>query len=299
MKNYKLKLCVLGFVLAFTVAAATAADAPKLTFKFTKANVPGAIYTFPGGINNAGVMCGQYEDKNKVFHGYILNGKKLTTLDYPNGTNTVASLPNYNGPIMVVGWYTNSSNQYEGFLYKGGKYTPIPGPEGATASSAYGINDKGEIVGWYSDSSGITHGFLLKGTTYTTLDVPGSSGYTVASGINNHGIITLFWGDSNHNWNSSTYDGKAYKTIDVPGSMVMGSIANDLNNEGDVSYQWVDTGKPPLWHGALRHNGKYYKYDFPKSYQTYGDGINDKSTLVGAYQVQLDGTAYGFKATFK
>lgn len=299
MKNYKLMLWLLGFVLVFTVATATGADAPNLTFKFTKANIPGAIYTLPGGINNAGVIVGQYEDKNKVFHGYILKGRKLTTLDYPNATSTLANLPNYNGALMLVGWYTNSSNQTEGFLYKAGKYTAIPGPKGATASYADGINDKGEIVGGYTDSSGVTHGFLLKGTTYTTLDVPGSSGYTVASAINNQGIITLFWGDSNHNWNTSIYDGKAYKTIDVPGSKVRGSIAYGLNNEGDVSYAWVDTGTPPLWHGALRHNGKYYKFYFPKNDQTYGGGINDNNTLVGAYQIQPYGAFYGFKATFK
>jgi probable HAF family extracellular repeat protein len=299
MKNYKLMLCVLGLVPVFTVAPATAADAPNLSFKFTKANVPGAIYTFPDGINNAGVMCGAYEDKSGVILGYILNGKKLTTLDYPNGTNTFASDLNYNGPIMVVGGYTNSGNQSQGFLYKGGKYTPIPGPEGATASTAYGINDRGAIVGYYVDSSGVTHGFLLKGTKYTTLDVPGSSGYTAATDINNHGIITLVWGDSNHNWKSSIYDGNTYKTIDVPGSEVMGSIATYLNNERDVSYQLVDTGSPPRWHSALRHNGKYYKYDFPKSYNTYGNGINDKNTLIGGYEVKLNGTSYGFRATFK
>ena len=56
MKNCKSILCVvLGFALACAVAA-TAGDAPKLTFTFTKANVPGAMQTGPSGINNAGVM---------------------------------------------------------------------------------------------------------------------------------------------------------------------------------------------------------------------------------------------------
>ena len=52
MNNYKSILCVVGFAMAFTVAA-IAGDAPKLTFTFSKANVPGAMQTEPSGINNA------------------------------------------------------------------------------------------------------------------------------------------------------------------------------------------------------------------------------------------------------
>ena len=45
---------MLALVLVFTVVAATAADAPPLTFKFTKNSVPGARQTLAEGINNAG-----------------------------------------------------------------------------------------------------------------------------------------------------------------------------------------------------------------------------------------------------
>jgi hypothetical protein len=91
MKNCKSILCVvLGFALACAIAA-TAADAPKLTFTFSKANVPGTMQTGPSGINNAGVMVGEYVDKNSVSHGYILSGKKLTTLDDPGPATQLAS----------------------------------------------------------------------------------------------------------------------------------------------------------------------------------------------------------------
>jgi hypothetical protein len=95
MKAYKLVTCVLGCVLAL-MATATAEDAPPLTFKFTTVNVPGALQTYPLGVNNAGVSVGQYQDKNMGIHGYILNGKKLTKLDDPNGTTFPSSL-NLNG----------------------------------------------------------------------------------------------------------------------------------------------------------------------------------------------------------
>ena len=47
MKTNKAMLCVLGSMLLFTVAAASAADAPKLTFKFTTLEWV-SCWPFPG-----------------------------------------------------------------------------------------------------------------------------------------------------------------------------------------------------------------------------------------------------------
>jgi probable HAF family extracellular repeat protein len=293
MKNSKLITSVLAFVLAIIVAAA-AAERPPLTFKFTTTNVPGAIQTTPAGVNNAGVSVGQYEDRSKVFHGYLLDGKRLTTLDDPKGSNTVCANLNPNGEISIVGAYTNSMGNSVGFLHHEGEFTDIPGPAGATASAAYGINDSGAIVGFYKDSSGVTHGFLLKGKTYTTLDVPGASS-TVALGINNGGSIVLFWVNSKGAIESSIYNGETYKTINVPGAA--SSFAENINSSGDVVYGWLDSSN--VSHGALLHEGKYYKFNFPKSARTYGGGINDHNLIVGGYQTKSGGPFSGFKATFK
>ncbi|MGA8491662.1 MAG: hypothetical protein WB711_14645, partial [Terriglobales bacterium] len=178
MKNYNSILCVLGLVLVFTLVAATAAAAPTLTFTFKAFNVPGAVQTNPGGISNTGVRVGQYTDKNLVLHGFILQGKKLTKLDDPKGTagTTGASNLALDGPIMVVGAYTNSAGASVGFLYKGGKFTDVRGPKGSIASAADGINDSGDIVGDYVDSNSVTHGFLLKAGKYKTMDPTGSLG---------------------------------------------------------------------------------------------------------------------------
>jgi uncharacterized membrane protein len=298
MKNTKSILCVLCFVLLF-MAAASAADAPPLTFTFTKANVPGAIATNPGGVNNAGVSVGLYTDKSSVSHGYILNGKKLTTLDDPKAKagTTAGSNIQYNG-TAVVGSYVNSSGASVGFLYKGGKFTDITGPAGGTAAAANAINDKGWIAGNYTDSAGVEHGFLLKGKTYTTLDVPGATA-SVATGVNNKGNVVLFGILSSGGLEASLYNGKTYKSINVPGAGPTGSEPLDINNENDVVFAWFDSKKTPLFHGALLHGGKYYKFDYPKAVQTYAGGLNDKSTLIGGYEAKSGGPFSGYKATFK
>jgi uncharacterized membrane protein len=298
MKNCRSITSILGFVMVFIVPAAAAADAPKLAFKFTTVKVPGAVQTFTLGVNNAGVTVGAYIDKNNVYHGYILNGKKLTKLDDPNGTSgsTGASNLALDGAIRVVGTYTSSTTgNAVGFLYHGGKFTDVPGPTGALTSQALGINDSGAIVGSYCDSTRC-HGFLLKGTSYTTLDVPGAVD-TFASGINKRGWIVLFWQTS-----SSTYEsvltkdnGKTYKTINVPGATSSQAVA--INVAGDVTYSWLDSNS--LGHGALLHHGKYYKFNYPKSVFTYALGINDKNVFAGQYEAQTGGPFSGYKATYK
>jgi hypothetical protein len=294
VKSYGVRLLLVGFVLALTAAAA-AVDAPPLTFRFSTANVPGAVQTDPGGISNTGVTVGTYQDKAQVWHGYILNGKNLTRLDHAHSTETVCFNVNFNGPITVVGfYYDSSSGKPVGFLYKNGRFVDIPGPAGTLMSYATGINDHGEIVGTYFDSNYGEHGFLLKGTTYTTLDVPGAV-VTVGSGINDRGGVVLYWVDSKGATESSLYNGKTYKTINVPGAAQ--SEAWALNNDGDISYEWFDSMN--LAHGALLHASKYYKFDYPKSVQTYPGGINDRHVITGTYQTNINGPFQGFKVTYK
>jgi uncharacterized membrane protein len=297
MKTDKLMLCVIALMLLFTIAAATAADAPILTFKFTKVDIPGALETHTNGVNNAGVMVGSYRNQRSE-HGYILDGKKLTKLDVPKSqqNSTIANGLNPNGAISVVGVYNTPDGVPFGFLYKNGKYTDIPGPKGALQSSANSINDSGAIVGWYVDSNEVMHGFLLQGKKYTTLDVPGATEGTLAMGINKRGWIVLYGYTSTSAISVlSKNNGKTYRTINVPGAVA--SFANDLDTAGDVVYEWLDSSHAA--HGALLQAGKYYKFDYPNAVFTYGGGINDKSTIVGWYQISNTGPVSGYKATYK
>jgi len=297
MRNCKSMMCVLTFILGCTIVAA-AGEAPPLTFKFTKADVPGAKMTEPGGINNAGVTVGLYIDSAGVQHGYILNGKKVTKLDDPNGTagTTAGSNLNPNGAITAVGSYTSKKTGGSvAFLYKGGKYTDVPGPKGATQSFGSAVNDSGAVVGYYLDTAGNTHGFLWKNKKYTTLNVPKALA-SYGTGIDKNGNISLFWSDSAGLTESALYNGKTYKTINVPGAS--SSYALDLNTAGDVCYEWLDSSN--VIHGALLHGGKYYKFDYPKSTATYGGGLNDKGNVTGGYQTLSGGSNwFAYVATYK
>jgi len=296
MKHSKSILCSLGLLLV-CVCLATAADAPTITFKFKTVKIPGSISTEPGGINNAGASVGFYVDSAGLDHGYILSGKKVTTLDDPNAVagTTEGSNLNPDGAISVVGFYTSSkTGNPVGFVYKGGKFKDIVGPKGAVAVYGAAINDSGAIVGYYSDTAGVYHGYLLKSGKYKTLNVPGAAD-TFATGINTSGSISFYWVSSSSGvYESSVYNGKTYKTVNVPGAS--DSFALDLDKAGDVTYEWEDSAG--AIHGALLHAAKYYKFNYPKAADTYGGGINDKNEIVGGYGSSTSGPWSAFQASY-
>ena len=84
MKICKSLLPVAGFVLTFLIAA-TAANAPTLSFKYTNVKVPGALTTAVGGINNAGVVVGQYQAGKGVTRGFMMAGGKFDPHRSPEG----------------------------------------------------------------------------------------------------------------------------------------------------------------------------------------------------------------------
>jgi uncharacterized membrane protein len=304
MKTKKIMLCVIGFMLLFTVAAASAADGPKLTFKFKTINVPSALQTLPNGINDQGVTVGQYEDQADVYHGYIFKGGKVKTLNDPNGgfTGSYGINFNYDGKAgeMVVGAYTNSSGNQVGFLFQNGTFTDITGPNGDLPAAANGINDAGAIVGGYDGNSG----FLLEGTNYTyPLNVPGAV-ETYAQDINDNGVITLVWKAPSGAYHGAftTNNGATYSILkDVPHSGTSGSFPTCIDNGQDVTFTWFDSNG--LEHAALcttclTGHPKYHTFDYPKALQTNASCVNDKKSIVGYYQ-KKNGRWSGFEATYK
>jgi hypothetical protein len=71
-------------------------------------------------------------------------------------------------------------------------YSSIHYPD-ALATTASGINARGDIVGSYVDKDLISHGFVLRDGVFTTIDVPDAAG-TDARGINPAGdIVGGYW----------------------------------------------------------------------------------------------------------
>ena len=110
-------------------------------------------------------------------------------------------------------------------------------------TTAYGINNNGQIVGQYIDSSNNPHGFLYSGGVYTTLDDPDGI-YTTAYGINDAGMVV---GSYSPAINSNTtlgflYDAGAYSTLEVSGAP--STFATGINNSGTIVGYYFGPAQP-------------------------------------------------------
>jgi hypothetical protein len=68
-----------------------------------------------------------------------------------------------------------------------------------------------------------------------------------------------------------------YTTIDVPDAS--DSFALDIDNAGDVTYQWLDSAR--ISHAAVFHGGIYYELGDANLAYAYAGGINNEGVLVG------------------
>jgi len=153
--------------------------------KFVNIAFPGSISTLAQGINDKGQIVGTYFDSSDVEHGFLLSGKKYTSLDVTGGyTNSDAWAINSSGLITIFA--LNSGGTHDSFLFNGKTYTQIHVP-GAAESFVAGIDKFGDRVYTVVDSSNNMHGALFlkaKGGHYYVFDDPKGVGTTEAFGLN-------------------------------------------------------------------------------------------------------------------
>ena len=115
---------------------------------YTTLDYPGALYTFPWGINDAGLISGTYINDNDPLytrHGFIRAQGTFTTIDYPGAMTTNVIGTNNFG--HVVGSH-GQVNGLHGFVASAGRFRSFDVP-GATTTGPQDINDGGQIVGTY------------------------------------------------------------------------------------------------------------------------------------------------------
>jgi probable HAF family extracellular repeat protein len=116
----------------------------KAAFKLPIKNVTS---TNPRQINNNGVVAGGYIASDGIQHGFVLDGKKFTSFDYP-GAVGVTTAEGINDAGQVSGLYTDSTGSRHAFVYdvSTGNFKSIDPGDGSSAQEAWGINNKGMVV---------------------------------------------------------------------------------------------------------------------------------------------------------
>jgi probable HAF family extracellular repeat protein len=95
----------------------------------------------------------------------------------------------------IVGFYVDPSTGIRhSYLLRKGVATLIDFP-GATATLAWGINNRRQVVGWYQKKDGVVHGFVWREGEFTSVDISDAV-ETVVLGINSVGDIVGIYVDS-------------------------------------------------------------------------------------------------------
>ncbi len=207
------------------------------------------------GINDRGQIVGFYGSSEV---GFLLSGNRYTALSTPAGISLLYGI-NANGQILEehyllsgnvwsqlnlsggmahgindIGQIVGETANVQGLFLSGNQLSVFNVP-GSSFTSAWGINNSGDIVG----ITGVIHlndGFLLHGNTYTLIDVPGATD-TDALGINNKGQIVGVY-TTGTGGDGFVLTGNTFTTLHVPGSSL--TVANGINDEGQIVGTYLD-----------------------------------------------------------
>lgn len=252
---------------------------------------PGARQTTTLGINDDGVIVGDYRGDDGLFHGFVLNDSKFSSTPEPNGA-TESSAAAINNSIDIVGKYVLDGITH-GFLFNvykqvGFRTVDVPVPD-AILTVPRGISASGVIVGRFDTADGVTHGFSLDvdSQDFTEINFPGAS-TTIAEGINADGVVV---GQYTQGGVTRGFALKAgtFTTIEPPDSTT--SNWKGINNCGYIGgrYTTADNVIHAAW-GRL--SGPFTTYDLSRTWTTV-NGINNDGYVVGRF-TDDDGFEHGF-----
>jgi probable HAF family extracellular repeat protein len=153
---------------------------------YTSINFPGnSGGTLAEGINNAGVISGEYlTNQAGEAHGFTLANGVFTSYDYP-GEDGLTNGMGINNNGDLTGFYNFGPNH--GFLDINGSFSSFDYP-GATDTFPHALNDSNHIVGYWRINANSPEGFLDANGSFTLIEYPNDE-TTYAAGINNAGVV--------------------------------------------------------------------------------------------------------------
>jgi hypothetical protein len=245
-------------------------------------------------INDKGVITGQYQDSQKVYHGFVrgANGH-FVTFDAPgagSGQNqgTIPLCINISGE--TAGVYYDGTNHTRVFVRsRNGKTTSVDEPDSifTALNSRSCLNAKGELTGYFEDSNSVVHGFLREPNgKLTTFDGPNSIG-TSGAGINDEGVIAGYFAVANSVYYGlvRNRDGRII-TLDDPNGgngQDEGTGGTTINSNRTVAGNFNNAKG---FHGMSYSHGKFVTIDAPgagtgPTQGTYPNANNSSGTVTG------------------
>lgn len=268
-------------------------------------------------INDLGVIAGQFEDPNNIFHGFVrYSNGNFVTFDSPGAGTTAnqGTLPiDINLSGGVAGVFLDGNYFEHGFVrLPNGKITSFEAPDASPASFGTQVceetclNNQGAITGEYYDANNASHGFVRQADgKITEFDAPGAGTGTyqgtIGASINDEGTITGYFLDSNNVAHGfvRTSDGK-FTTFDDPKASTNpgeGTAAFSINLTGAVTGEFLDANS--VMHGFSRSSsGSFVNFDAPHAGIFSGQGTrpstNNQLGAVAGWYVDGNDLSHGF-----
>jgi probable HAF family extracellular repeat protein len=264
------------------------------SFQFITLDVPSVDFGASAyGINDEGVVSGDYSDTNGQFHGFLWKDGSYVTVDAAGGWADT-DFGGINDEGFVIGSYDNGLTESYATFYnpRHQVWTALPEMSGFPWSTGTAVNNRGVAVGFAECSCGTNTSWMCDGTNYSFFVVPASIGSefgTSATGINDRDEVTGYYSDPSDAFHGFLKRGTNLVTIDVPGAS--GTQAYGLNDVGDV-VGWSWTSGPAS--GFIKHGTDYITVDFPGADQTEINAINNFGQIAGVYE--SSGNWYAFVA---
>jgi uncharacterized membrane protein len=263
---------------------------------------PGALGTYPTGMNDSGTIVGAYWTMSgTVTHGFIYTGGIYETIDYPGAMATYPNAINNSG--IVVGYYTvpicnpdGDCPETHGFTYADGFFQSIDFP-GASSATFLGINYNGIIIGVEHTPTTIPDDpfptvvsksfYFTRGlTNFVLFPAYEESGF-YPTGINDNGFFIGF-GDVSptlHYSIGATGTLGSISPYAVPGYFTV--LTGVDNNRDFVGYLAGPYGPDPFksqafsgYQGFLNTNNQVFTFPIPGK-GTYFTGMNNNGQIVG------------------
>lgn len=256
-------------------------------------DVPNAINTDVNGINDLGLIVGDFDDVDGLTKGFFRDSQnRFHTIMFPGSTRTVAQQINNEGTIAGV--YAFEDGWRHGFILRRGRFETVNFP-GAISTKIRGLDDRGNVMGNYSITGDDEQGFIRDQTGFHSVNFPDSLTSDVWD-RNERGLIVGDYTDSTPDENIhgyTLYNGR-FEALDFPGF--------PITSLRGVNEQWVIVGQYAqndfLGHGFVKKpHGDFIRLDVLGAAETLPNRINEKGTIVGSYSDATDTIFHGFILT--
>lgn len=171
----------------------------------------GAAQSVAFGVNDHGVIVGQYTKDANTMPGFVDENGTFTSVD-ATAASTMTFMAGINSDGLCVGFYSEDGTTQHGFTYDvtpktvallGDPSTPRITASPLVLTQFLGVNDQGQAVGYYQTADDSQYGFVydLPTHTYIFLDHPKAASVagvqiTQITGINSSNEIAGFFIDA-------------------------------------------------------------------------------------------------------